>query len=378
MIRTPALFGPEDAPGQTVGFRLFPHRGPERWLLEDSYRRPWHLETWPQANRRARLIYRAARLIGALGLHLPSRRLSVMVANGSLYAQLRARFDALGVFLGTSGPNRKIVVFAQDGDKAWFIKVPISDRTQALAQNESATLAALGKEEHLAPLVPRCTWISDALAIEDVRAGGARFAPLNHAEVLRVHHLLFARSRVEVSLAELAHGWTNPEGKARPHTDPATASTIAAARDAARRFLGSIPASTRVECYDAHGDFTRWNVLRAPDGSARIIDWELFGKRPKFFDPFHYLVSQSILVNRMPADEILRQALRMAEGFMDRDAPALYFGAYLASQVFLYCEVFEAQETLHMQAHWQLESWSQLLDALVKRENTYNSLPGTP
>ncbi len=365
MIDLPSLFGPWGAPGQLTTFRLFPRRARDRWLLETRFRRPWHLETWPQASQRARIIYRAAQILGALGIHLPSRRVTVSISNGSLYAVLRARFEALGIFLGTPGPNRKVVVFAKDKDRAWFIKVPINDKTRALAQTEAATLEALAADEDLAPLVPRCHWVEDALAVEDVRACGARFVPLDQAEVLRVHQLLFERSRTEVSFAELVDDWTAQDVAARSHPDPVTAAKIAAARDAAYRFVATIPATRSLECYEAHGDFTHWNVLRAPDGSARIIDWELFGRRAKFFDPFHYLVSQAILVDRLPADEILRQVRQLALGTMDEDGMSLYFGAYVSAQVFYYCKLYERQDDLYEQVHWQLETWTQLLEGQV-------------
>lgn len=365
MIDSPALFGRQCAPGQTTTFRVFPRQSPYRWLLETRFRRPWHLETWPQANRRARIIYRAARLLGAFGLHLPSQQVTVSITNDSLYALLSARFEALGVFLGTPGPNRKIVVFAKDKDKTWFIKVPISDKTRALARTEAATLEALAADERLAPLVPRCHWIGDALAVEDVRAGGARFARLDQAEVMRVHQLLFARSRTKVPFAELVNDWVAQDAPARPHPDPGTAAQIAAARVAAQRFVATIPAARPVECYKAHGDFTQWNVLCAPDGSARIIDWELFGRRAKYFDPFHYLVAQAIVVDHLPPKDILQRAWDMAKRSMEGDEFSLYLGAYFAAQVFYYCRVFEAQDDLHMQANWQLESWTQLLETLV-------------
>lgn len=365
MIDLPSLFGTRDAPGESTTFRLFPRRGRDRWLLETRFRRPWYLETWPQASRRARIVYCAAQLLGTLGLHLPSRRVTVSISKGSLYAVLRARFEALGVFLGTPGPNRKFVVFAKDKDEAWFIKVPISDKTRALAQTEAATLEALATDESLAPLVPRCHWIEGALAVEDVRSSGAQFAPLDQTEVMRVHQLLFARSRTTVHFAKLVDDWKAQDTTARSHSDPVTAAKIAAARDAANRFVATIPAAYLVECYDAHGDFTHWNVLRALDGSARIIDWELFGRRTKFFDPFHYLVSRAILVDRLPAGEILRQAWLLAAVTIEEDAISLYFGAYIAAQIFYYCQIYEAQDNLHMQAHWQLETWTAILEALV-------------
>lgn len=365
MIDSPALFGRQGAPGQTTTFRVFPRQAPYRWLLETRFRRPWHLETWPQANRRARIIYRAAQLLGAFGLHLPSQQVTVSITNDSLYALLSAQFEALGVFLGTPGPNRKVVVYAKDKDRAWFIKVPISDKSRDLAQTEAATLEALAADERLAPMVPRCHWIGEALAVEDVRAGGARFAELDQAEVMRVHQLLFSRSRTEVPFAELVNAWTAQDAAARPHPDPGTANQIAAARHAAYRFVATIPAGCPVECYEAHGDFTQWNVLCAPDGSARIIDWELFGRRPKYFDPFHYLVSQAIVVDHLNPKDILHQAWHMAAASMATDEISLYLGAYFAAQVFYYCRIFEAQDKLHMQAHWQLETWTHLLDTLV-------------
>jgi hypothetical protein len=345
---------------------LFPRRSRDRWLLETRFWRPWHLETWPQSSRRARIIYRAVQLLGVLGLQLPSRRVTVKISNGSLYAALREQFEALGIFLGTPGPNRKVVVFARNRDRSWFIKVPIDDKTRALVQTECATLQALAAEESLAPLVPRCHWIEEALAIEDVRASGARFAPLEKAEVLRVHRLLFERSRSEQPFAKLVDDWTAQNAPAHPHPDPSIAAKIAAARDAACRFVATIPATCPVECYEAHGDFTQWNVLRAPDGSARIIDWELFGRRAKFFDPFHYLVSQAILVDRLPFDVVLREAQDLAARNLESDAIPLYFGAYIVAQVFYYCQVYETQHNLHIQANWQLETWTQILEALIQ------------
>lgn len=364
MIDLPLLFGPRGAPGQIITFRLFPRRARERWLLETRFRRPWHLETWPQASRRARTIYRIAQLLGALGIHLPSRRMTLSISNGSLYAILRARYEALGIFLGTPGPNRKVVVFAKDKDSAWFIKVPIGDKTRALAQTEAATLETLALDRSIAPLVPRCHWVEGALAVEDVRANGTRFGPLDKTEVLRVHHLLFARSRCEIFFSELVDDWTAQEVAVESHPDPVTAAKIAAARNAAYRFVEAVPETCSVECYEAHGDFTHWNVLRAPDGSARIIDWELFGRRAKFFDPFHYLVSQAILVDRLPTSDILRTARQLAIGTLEKDKIPLYFGAYLSAQVFYYCHLYEKQHDMYEQVHWQLDSWTQLLKAL--------------
>lgn len=56
----------------------------------------------------------------------------------------------------------------------------------ALARTEAATLNVLAEDAELAGLVPRCFWIGDALALEDVRSTGATYAALDNEEVLRV------------------------------------------------------------------------------------------------------------------------------------------------------------------------------------------------
>lgn len=361
MIDLAPLFGPQTAAGQTATFRVFPRNGTERWLLDVRYRRPWHLETWPQANLRARMIYRAAWLLALVGLHLPSRRLTLTIADCSLYAQLYARFEALGVFLGTPGPNRKFVVFAKNASEAWFIKVPLNMKTAALARIEAATLANLATDPNLAQLVPRCFWIGDALAIEDVRTAGASYAPLDIREVMRVHDLLFARNSIEVLLAELAQRWREYCAAGKPHADPDTRREIDSARRAACAYLDALSPDMRVACYEAHGDFTRWNVLRAMDGSARIIDWELVGMRPKFFDPLHYLVSQAILVHREPADVILERVIGIGSRLAKRSEILQYFGLYLTEQTVVYCDLYERGNEMFAQVRWHLRTWKELL-----------------
>ena len=362
MIDLAPLIGPPDELGVYIAFRVFPKKGRERWLLELRYWRPWHLETWPRANLRAHGIYAAARFLGFAGIHLPFRRVTLSVARGSAYDEFRQSFDKLSVFLGTPGLNQKFVVFAKKGKKAWFIKVPISVRSIALAKTEAAALSALSQDDDLAPLVPQFFWIGKNLAIEDVRLTGGAYAPLDIFEMSRVHDLLFSRSWTEDTIEDIATGWANPGPV--PHPDQETRTLIDKARDAAYAHISGFEKKTLVQCYLAHGDFTRWNVLRSKDGSARIIDWELYGKRPKFFDPFHYIVSQAILVDQANAREILERIFQFGSSVADRSSVLLYFSLYLIEQVLTYCDLYERGSDTSPQVHWQLRKWKDLFDLL--------------
>jgi hypothetical protein len=370
MIDTEPLFGPGDAAGaQLHRFRVFPRTGAERWMLAATQRRPWHLKTWPRASLRARAIYRTAWTLGALGLHLPHRLEQVAVAPGSAYAQLQAGFDRLGIFLGTPGPNRKIVVYAGRPDRAVFVKIPLGANSAALVAREAAALAELAGDPDLAPLVPAAGTIAGHLAIEDIETAGVRHAALNLPELRRIHDLLERRSAGTRPLSALRADWQEGLTAPRATHDAGRMAALGRTRAAANGWLDRLPPDLAVPCYMAHGDFTRWNVLRAADGRARIIDWELFGPKPRWFDPIHYVVSHLLLVERSPAATVLDRLDRLG----GTEPGALWWrhvGLYFAYQSLYYTGVYGRQPDLHPQALWQLAAWADCLDLLRQRPST--------
>jgi len=122
-----------------------------------------------------------------------------------------------------------------------------------------------------------------------------------------------------------------------------------------------------VACYYAHGDFTLWNVLRAADGSARVIDWEMFGPKPVRFDLIHYHVSQDILVKNKGPDKVLRHLEHIGKLLDENSGWLLSQGFYFANQSLYYCAIYERQETLHQQARTQLRAWAGILETLSNR-----------
>lgn len=374
MINLTALFGsPTPGVGSQIEFRAFPKVGPDRWLLETRYRVPWHLATWPRTNLRGRLIYSLARVLSLLHIHLPSRRLHIEVADDSPYAVLRRDFGRLGIFLGTPGPNRKVVVFAERSDRSVFVKIPLSEHTAAMLANEAAALTALAKNRRIAPMVPRFGYEAGHLAVENIARAGARYGTLPIAEVVRVHELLFAHNNEMVSVAKLRALWSAENDRLSgfgPTSDhsPDILHLLAEVRDATKVFLDGCDPEYPVPCYTAHGDFTRWNVLVGRDGRALVIDWELYGQRPKFFDIIHYIVSASILVERREAENILKQLLACAQGPRKSVLVAasewhFHIGLYFAYQAGYYYAVYTNQPELHPQAVWQLKTWR---DALMQ------------
>ncbi|MCU4653758.1 aminoglycoside phosphotransferase family protein [Roseibacterium sp. SDUM158016] len=378
MIDLSPLFGRENTPGaEHLAFRVFPKTGTERWMLDATERFPWHLKTWPRANMRARWIYRAAWALGFLGLHLPSRVLSFPIAANSPYAQLRTEFDRLGIFLGTPGPNRKIVVYAGRPERSVFVKIPLGPASSALVVQEAAALDDLAQDPDLAPLVPRAYRIAGHLALENIDTHDTRHAALDLTELVRIHDLLERRSVTVRPLSELRRDWEAETGasEAPMKCNAQITAAIEGTREAAYAFLDSLPQDLAVPCYMAHGDFTRWNVLRAADGSARIIDWELYGLRPRWFDLVHYFVSYDLLVARIPAAGVVMHLGRVAKEIGVETPEHGWWrqvGLYLACHGLYYCSVYERQEDPYPQAVWQLSAWADILRMLSMSDRIEN------
>lgn len=58
----------------------------------------------------------------------------------------------------------------------------------------------------------------------------------------------------------------------------------------------------------SHGDFTRWNVFRMPDGSLGVVDYDAVAARPVLFDVVHLLTQSAVEKGRAPSLRVLRRA----------------------------------------------------------------------
>lgn len=370
MIDLSPLFGsPQANEGKGCLFRVFPKTGRERWLLDTSQRRPWYLKTWPRANLRAKVIYRTAWTLGVLGIHLPSRIERYDVVPGSLYSQLQDKFEDLGIFLGTPGPNRKFVLYASRGEESYFIKVPLNTVSAALVARESAALEVLAADPDLGPLVPHARKIAGHLALENIESKGARYNQLDLKELVRLHDLMFRRSETRRTLSSLRADWQAdvPSGEVIEHPKD-TQRALKAAHNTANQALDAIPQDLELPCYMAHGDFTRWNVLRAPDGTARIIDWELYGVKPQWFDVLHYIVSYDLLVSSADISHVIKRLSEVGLEIAPKAEEVWWrqVTLYFAYQCLYYGAVYTRQPDLHQQAIWQMEMWTGILHELPR------------
>jgi len=367
MIDLSPLVGEPDADdGLELTFRVFPKTGRERWMLEMQYSKPWHLKTWPRVNLRARLIYAVAQVLSWIGLSLPHRKITIPVAPDAPYWKLRQEFVRLGIFLGTPGPNRKFVVFAGKGRDEVFVKIPLSSTSAALVDNEAEAIAQLSADPNLSRLLPQARRVAGHLAVENMELRGGGFRKLSTEAVVHVHDLLYARSRISCSLVKVrasvlaeeeASGWKD----SLVDHSPAHRALIDSCRSSAEGFIGKLSPYLEVDCYEAHGDLTPWNVLATRHGDARIIDWELFGLKPRYFDLVHYFAAADILLKHAAPKEIIAHLDAVGAG---RDQWRLYVGLYVVLQALYHCMIYDRQPDLHVQAIWQMETWRGMIELL--------------
>lgn len=368
-----ALFeGGGSSHSREVQFRAFPKKGNPRWLLEESYETPWHLKTWPRSNLRAQFAYYLILGLSKFGWHLPHRKLTISVGNSSLYAKIRSEWQDVGVFLGSPGPNRKLVVYAGRSDRSVFIKIPLDHVSAQLVKREHEALQELNEDPVLRSLVPRFDIVAEHLAVENVATEGVRYAPLAITEVERIHNLLECRSAEYVEISDLKREWIYHGPALSGANENGAFDLLRLNRKIAFRFLDSIAQGQLIHCYKAHGDFTRWNVLKAADGTGRILDWEFFGRKPRWFDLVHYVVSHDLLVRRLEATQIvehLEAINRMLQTKVAKDEWWRYVGLYFAYQSLYYSGIYETQKELHAQAWWQLVAWKDVLTLISNMQD---------
>lgn len=365
---TAELFQSGNKLDQDFEFRVFYKAGRPQWLLEKKFHKPWHLETWPQTNLKTKISCWIFKLFPNLYFSLFSKLIKIRVSKGSLYSELKKKYKALGIFLGTPGPNSKLVIFAKSSDKDYFIKVPTSENSKSLITNEAMALSFMECDASLRDMTPRHGRIKDALILDDLRSTGSKFCLLDNNSIRDVHDRLFKQNNRVVHFKEHAKLWVFPNTSFKNNIKSKLYLKIMAAQNAVEYFVNTQKLRFHIECYNAHGDFTPWNVLQATDGTPKIIDWELYGLKPKYFDIFHYSISYEILVLKLSANKIFSNIMKMMYDLIDKKTIYFYFGCYLATQMSTYSLVYsvqDEQEEIHKQAYWQLEKWTELMNLII-------------
>ena len=203
------------------------------------------------------------------------------------------------LFTGTEGPNRKVIIYLEKGQRKSFIKIALSDRSNMLIRNEERILKRLSNSSLKSFEFPKLKSSSkEFIEISDLSKNGKRCKKLNDLHLQAIQELnnfstlslplrvvpMWNKSKSDLETLLTKNDSRIPNGLLRK----------------LYLLIESIDDSKLIETGCSHGDFTSWNMYEN-DGKLNIYDWELHGKlMPLGFDAFHFIIQQGILVDRQP------------------------------------------------------------------------------
>lgn len=311
-----------------------PGNGLARWLLPAGSReirevlgswapqRVWSRVAWT-AVRAANQIGRVAEIPGASVLEIEGAR-------GAEWASMGWRWGEPPipvVYLGTPGPRRKAVVHLVErgsGRCKAVVKVPLTEEAKAAVRHEAEVLEALESEQYeRSPRLLHVDW-ARGIATQTFVEGrpGARRLTAEFWWLLESLLLPGENTTLAAHAAKCAREIDREDEKTVERR------LVAEALDELR------DDSPLLACWE-HGDFTPWNIKRAPDGRCALLDWEEAQRRGlPLQDAFHFLHMQDLLFEARPklhAAEVCDNAIRMGipPGQCRKLEVAYLVGAYL-------------------------------------------------
>lgn len=343
--------------------------GSPRWIWNADNPTPDFLRFYAVTSVRAAVFSRVVALLFRLHCqHWFLGRYKLYVAadpSHVLYPYLSGHF---ALFTGTEGPNRKLVLFAQQQ----FIKVALGENAAPLLADEQTALTQLAQTPGVE--IPRATTLQrGVLLLSDVGKNAVRNPAFSAAHARALHAL---QSRQAVS--EGLFGATDIFRRSLENlaqVEGVSQHKIPVFLQKKLTLLAHILEHELLPTAWAHGDFTPWNCFAAGD-SMRLYDFEMARPHLPFgFDVFHFVLQQGILVERLPWKALKPKLLTAfqlwcAETGRTDLAFETCLKAYLLVNTAGYLQLYSRQAQWHTQIPWLLNTWNDALSELLAQHES--------
>jgi thymidylate kinase len=349
--------------------------GTIRWLWPVALKKPLFLKFFHLGNRRAIVRAWIVRELFTLGLHqwifkrirvnLDPNAISIIPMSGEW-----------ALFTGTPGPNRKMIVYAREGDQASFFKIPLSENAANLLTNEITTLEWLqqaGITSFRFPLIKG--YRLEAAETSDIGAGkrNSTFGIWHERALLELE-----RKSANCSRIKSLDIWKETIQKLsvlKSRSDERIPNGIVRKL---QYLIDKVNVNEEISTSLAHGDFTPWNMYHSGN-KLSIYDWELSNPAmPLGFDAFHFVIQNGILVERKSWSDIsVLIAALFKGGVFSKYSEAqkqLYLELYLSINITYYLAIYANQEKWHTQVSWLIQTWSDALTDMLRTRMAHRSL----
>ncbi len=352
--------------------------GSIRWIYPQKTDKPYFLRFYSVNSFRSWFISKLYTLLFLLGL-------KDLVRSGSFTIYMRKqaflsnhylvnRDNDFCIFTGTVGPNRKAVLFSQNDDNPFFVKIPLTDQAVKNIKNEFYQLRNTLNSTHLKK--PTALYWEDAnyLFLQDIKPKktGHQSGRLTKAHVRYLH------LNLKQSVVRNSNGY-EPIVKAYKLLKEANMSELPMAKKLATQ-LTQVFKSTFQNHKDllttfSHGDFTAWNSF-AKNSKLYLYDWEFANSNyPIFYDLSHFIFQQEILVNHTNFKTIKKKIINtLAEpefvNFIQKNNIDFkeYLKYYLLINVSYYLNLYSKQKDLHKQVYWLINVWTEATEYIRNLE----------
>ncbi|MCB0666333.1 MAG: phosphotransferase [Saprospiraceae bacterium] len=349
--------------------------GSMRWIWPADAKNPLFLKFYSPTTTKARIFELMIKIVFRLQLQRwIFGRKSISVKN--IHVGLHRLSDTgWALFTGTPGPNRKAVMYNQNG---FFEKISLGENARHIMENEAINLTTLSdlKPAFEIPAVYHRT--STQLVLSDISSGKAfRTSQLTrqHTEALScLSNFKTGQTTTSKLLAQAKIPELVEQFKSSQRLPYGLVTKMAALQKSLAETNQPIRTSF------AHGDFTPWNVMHKDDQLA-IYDWELAAEgMPMGFDLFHYVIQSEIMLEQSSWQKISERLEKEVKPWFHQEHPhiASHFGEYLKlyliKQISYYLNVYEKQAEWHPQIYWQINLWNQALSTFLTESYTPRQL----
>ena len=328
--------------------------GTPRWIWPDGLAKPLFLRFYNTAGWKSGLYATIIRVIFLFRL----QRFVFPFSEGSVPSDMGRHW---AMFTGTNGLTRKLVIY----NNGCFVKVPFGELAASTLQNEAHALDSLGKTGTAVFDVPAGQSTGDGSFIQTAGNGKNRithFTPTHQStieEIFRLHSVQLPFLQTKTASEAGNHLRILAESSKMPHGLCRKLSLL----------HGAFSRDEIIVTGTVHGDFTPWNMLFDDHGRPFVYDWEAFASGMPFgFDAFHFIMQQSILVDKKPWNEIHTEMIQRLTGvgrlFADSGQMHKYLSLYLLQHVTAAMAQYIALERWHPQIYWMTDTWNAALDML--------------
>ena len=368
------LFGNKKKGNENIEFDVFCRNNIPYWLIESSWNRPYFTKIWPRISLKSKIFYYLYWKASSFGLNFKSKdKVIISIAKDSFYKQIKKEYPNIAIFLGRSGYTQKFVLYLNNDQTSFFAKFPIGINSKSILKSEIELIKFFSKVKEVRDFIPNNFSSNGILFLEELKNNKFKNKNLRFNDVYKIVKKFSENSKLIISKEDFINEINNSlltlsnsiEKERKSKLD--LKDICLKCRQFAINYLDKIDNSKIIITTFAHGDLAPWNVFTSQKGDTKLIDWELAGRRPIYFDLIHYYFSYYLLVKKFKYIKIIKKLIALKPSDIKSSDWLFSISLYLVYQSIYYSYLHQTHFTIFPQYTWQLEGLMKSLNFISSK-----------